>query len=90
MSHKSELEVVQKNVSLLEKSSNIIHNPEVIQKLKSKITAFPEKMEKMKNKWSLYENEQKSILMKIKDEIAKKKVCLTGNCCNFFIFIRIA
>ncbi|XP_050528550.1 coiled-coil domain-containing protein 22 homolog isoform X2 [Daktulosphaira vitifoliae] len=71
---KSELELLQKNILILEKSSNIIHNPEIIQKLKSKIETFPEKMEKMKNKWNLYEGEQKSILTNIKEKIAKKKI----------------
>lgn len=69
-----ELEKLEKESLVLTKSLNIIDNPEIILKLNNKINAAPDKMKRMQYKWIKYENEQKSILSELKEEIKKKRV----------------
>ncbi|XP_003240049.1 coiled-coil domain-containing protein 22 [Acyrthosiphon pisum] len=67
------LEKLEKEIAVQEKSLNIIDNPEVITKLKSKVDAAPDKIKRMGNKWSKYEIEQKLILSELNDELIKKR-----------------
>lgn len=76
--------IVKENI-VQEKSLNIIDNPEIITKLKNKVSASPEKFKKMNNKWSKYENEQKLILSRLNEEINKKQVSILKHLISQYI-----
>jgi len=73
------LEKLEKEITVQEKSLNIIDNPEVVIKLKNKVNAAPDKIKRMGKKWSKYEIEQNLILSELNDELNKKRVSLQNN-----------
>ncbi|VVC41059.1 Hypothetical protein CINCED_3A002051 [Cinara cedri] len=69
----AKLEKLKKESIVREKSLNIVHNQEIIAKLKNKIEGSPEKLKRMNCKWSKYETEQKLILSELNEENNKNR-----------------